>query len=116
MTLHTKLRGIFEEAYLKETEQEYYWVAKDAKNLKLLINKIKFSYGKKNNEEATDENIEDSFRIILEKLPDWYKEHMEIAIINSRYNSVIQEIKKKYVRSYTEKNFVKSKFVKWGNN
>lgn len=93
MTLHYQLRKNFEQAYYDMTEQAYYWTAKDAKHLSQLIKKLEFSFKQKNGHTPSENEIESSFNLLLEKLPEWYKNHFEVAIINSQYNQIIQAIK-----------------------
>ncbi len=94
MTLHTQLKNEFESQYQQQTEQAYYWTVKDATNLKQLIKKISYSYKTKFGSDATECIIKDSFTLILNKLPKWYKENcFDIATINSHYNKIITTIK-----------------------
>lgn len=98
--LHQDLKKDFLDFYVNETGNQFYWTAKEAKNLKELIAKLKFSIEEKKEkssakkESATDEEVISSFRIILENLPKWIKENsFTVAGINSQYMNILNQIK-----------------------
>lgn len=91
--LHKNLKNLFISCYKTKFKEEYYWTAKDATNLNSLINKIKFKVKEKFNEES-EEKIVDSFKHILLSISDkWILDNFSIAIINSKFNDIILQIK-----------------------
>jgi hypothetical protein len=91
LTLKEKIISKFKE--LKN--QDYYFAAKDAGQLAQLILKLRFSLKSKNIEE-TDEQIISSLELILNNLPEWFKDNYSIAIFNSKYNELTTQIKNTY--------------------
>ena len=65
--------------------------AAEGKHLKELISKIKNSISQKGN----NGTVEDAFKILLNKLPKFYQDKIDIKIINSKYDGIIAEIRKK---------------------
>lgn len=90
--IFNSLKEQFLEFYLSIVGIDYYFTAKDAKNLKLLQKKIEFSC-KASNVDADMDNVSVSFSVILKKMPNWYRDTPDISIINSHYNKIIAEIK-----------------------
>ena len=89
-TLFTQCRLFFCKEYEKNTGLSYYWHLKDALGLKQSLTKIEILI--KNNNEA---EIFNTFKIIVTKLPQWYKNNaFSIAIINSKFNEITAQIKK----------------------
>lgn len=72
-------------------------------NLKRLMACIKTSL-MNNQQEANKDNILSAWSILLQNLPDWYKKHLDINIIYSKYDGIITEIRKKTGSS--EKDFM----------
>lgn len=91
-SLHSILKSCFLDKYKDLTGESYYWTAKDGSATSQLIQKIKFTFKSKDTE-ADDEKIYDAFSILLDNLPEWYKNNFSMAIINSKYNEIINEIK-----------------------
>lgn len=69
------------------------WTFEDihGKKMKSIIDKIK-QIMVKGSKEVTATSIFDSFTFICKKLPDWYK-NKDLAIIDSKFNEIIEEIK-----------------------
>lgn len=87
--------SIFKQRYIDKTGLEYFWTAKDGAAMKSLTTKIKKSIEAKNGT-STDQEVEQTWTLILDHLPQWYLDNgFEPAVINSKYNSIIQQIKSK---------------------
>jgi hypothetical protein len=115
--LHQDLKKDFLDFYANETGNQFYWTAKEAKNLKELISKLKFSIEEKKEknsakkERATDEEVISSFRIILENLPKWIKEKIfTIAGINSQYMNILNQIKNGSQQTDTIEEYFRTNF------
>jgi hypothetical protein len=92
-TLVTKARAIFEEYYREVIKSNYYWEAKDAMNMKRLLDKIKFTL-ESYNTEATEENILVSLKTFLSHIRnEWIIGNLSVSKINSQYNELIANIK-----------------------
>lgn len=89
-----ELKKVFLIYYQYKTEEEYYFTAKDAKNLKLLQKKIEFSCSNNNLDVTKNpELVSKTLQVMLKKMPEFYQDKLDIAIINSGYNSIISYIK-----------------------
>jgi len=84
--------SLLKATFLKYVDEDYYWVAKDGAACKHIYTRLKAMLKNKNLVEPSTEEINDSFQVIMNKLPDWYK-GKEIAVINSKLNDIIYEIK-----------------------
>ena len=93
--LHNILKNIFLQKFKQLTNQDYYWQGKDGLALNQIENKIRFALRLKEILE-TIEKISESFELILNNLPDWYKENLSITVINSKYNELTTQIKNNY--------------------
>ena len=91
-TLYNKLKDVFLAHYLDVAKEEYYFMAKDGAALKRLKVKIAKSY-KNIDTEPTDDNIIFAFRVILKKMPEFFQNNLDLTLIDSKYNSIIQQIK-----------------------
>lgn len=79
--------AIWFDFYRSKTGEEYVFDGIQGKHLKQLLTKIK-SKVKQKGIEPTDENIINSFKGFLAHLKDpWILEHLEISIINSKFNT-----------------------------
>lgn len=95
ITIGSKLKLIFIQRYKDKTGLKYSWSAKDATATKNLANQIRSSITDKNGE-CSDQNILETWEFMLGHLPEWYEKNgFEPAVINSKYNSIIQQIKSK---------------------
>ena len=100
-TLHQRCRKFFE-AYVSERyPEEYYWTAKDAGQLKVLLNAIRFTRKSHKAEEGhadprptDDENMFSAFKAFVEyaynKGDTWLLGNFTIPNLSSRYNSLRQ--------------------------
>lgn len=96
--LHTELRNKFELKYKEFTGIDYYWMAKDGKNLNQLIAQLKFFILKKTGVEATYVELINGFDFILMAITDkkellWYKQNFTMSILNSKLSQIISTIK-----------------------
>ena len=100
-TLHKRCRKFFE-AYVSERyPEEYYWTAKDAGQLKVLLNAIRFTRKSHKAEDGhadprptDDENMFSAFKAFVEyaynKGDTWLLGNFTIPNLSSRYNSLRQ--------------------------
>lgn len=86
--------------YLALTGNEFYFNAKSAGSLKTLINQIKYSVKEKKEKNsaekeksATDSEVLESLQYILMNLPDWFKQNLSLAILSSKYNELINQLR-----------------------
>lgn len=77
--------------WLKEFHPGWTFSAQKGKALKSIIKKIHFSL-KDRNLEYTPEEILRSFKLICNKLPEFFK-NKDLEIIDSKFNEIISEIK-----------------------
>lgn len=89
ISMFNQCKGIFLDAYQEQTKIEYSFAAKDGVALSSLIEKVKgiTTY-------PTDETITATFRLLLVKLPDWYKQNaFSLTVINNKFNEIVASIK-----------------------
>lgn len=79
------------EYWLKEFHKGWTFTGQHGKCVKSIITKIK-EVLKKGVGDTSDEKILESFKAICTNLPEWYKDK-DLAIINSKFNEIITEIK-----------------------
>lgn len=88
--------------WLKEFHIGWTFTAMHGKSINSIISKIK-SVQKDQKKETTDGSILESFKLICENLPDWYKDK-DLPILNSKFNEIMTEIKnRKNGKSITTK-------------
>ena len=95
-TLGGKARDVFVEYYdnLSISDEPYYWTAKDAGNMKQLLNKIKFSRESRGLD-VDDDSMIFALNAFLNSISDqWILQHLETATINSKYNEIVAKAKK----------------------
>lgn len=85
--VYKKCVEIFFEVYQNKFSAKPGFNGADGKHLKELISKLE-----PNIKTGT---LPDAFRVLLEKLPKFYKDKMDLKIINSNYNGIIAEIRTK---------------------
>ena len=92
-TLISKARYAFE-AYFRETfEAEYYWTAKDAKNMKDLLKKISFARASKNMS-TDDDSLVEGMKALLDSIGNnFVLDNFTVPIINSQYNAIVAQAK-----------------------
>lgn len=87
----TKARSVFEEYFKRKTGEDYYWVGKDAVQMKNLINQLKFSRNNKglSNE---DDDIMSALQVFLEKITDaWVLRNLSVPNISCKYNELVSQ-------------------------
>lgn len=93
-TLQAKAKEVFLDVLRKRCGDEvangYYYDAKNAGQLKSLINKVRFDLiNKKKKDDVTDDEILKSFRCFLESIKDnWVENNFDIPTISGRYNAI----------------------------
>lgn len=96
-TLITRARQVFEDLYLQQYEDVYYWSAKDGANMKQLLHKI--SHSRQNRPiplKVDDDSLIEALGQFLTKInKGWIADNFTVSIINSQYNSIISELKNK---------------------
>lgn len=97
--LFAEMKKFFLEEYKKKTTTDYYWGPKDAKNLKELINKIKFkiqqkekTLGKKEKENYNEDILTGFKHLILSSKDKWINAQFSIPIFNSKFNEIFTQI------------------------
>ena len=93
--LITRAREIFESHYQEIYQDPYYWTAKDAKNMKLLLQKI--SYSRSHREKplpVDDDSMLEALGKFLEAInKSWIMDNFTVSNINGQYGSIISEIR-----------------------
>lgn len=79
--------------YCEDNSKECNWSFQHSLSLNLLLDKLKKSYQKKFTVFATEDNIFDSFKLLIENLPEFYAKGMYLSTINSSYDSIINQIR-----------------------
>jgi hypothetical protein len=83
----TAIKEWFDFYYLI-TGEKYIFDGKDGKHLKLLLKKIERKVSEKGME-PNEENVIQSFKLLLKSITDeWILDNLEIAIVNSKFNSI----------------------------
>ena len=72
---------------------DYIWSGMDGKHLLELQKKIISSLKNSGNEDPKEAEVVQILGIIMHNLPEWYK-GKGVAIINSKYNDIVNEIKR----------------------
>lgn len=86
--MHKQAIEIWFTFYKFHTKEKYIFDGKDGRHLKQLLKKIE-SKVKDKGMEPTEENILNSLKGFLNLVKDpWILEHLEIAIVNSKFNSL----------------------------
>lgn len=80
--------------YFLQTREKYQFDGKDGRHLKSLLKKVE-NKCKEKGIDPTNENVLNSFRGFLFSLKDpWILENLEIAIVNSKFNSLYAKAKR----------------------
>lgn len=88
-TIHNQCKMYFCTSYEKYTGISYMYTGKDAGSLSQLIEKIKGIL-----ETITDDNVVNTFKALIDKLPEWYKiNQFSLPVINSKFNEIVSSIK-----------------------
>ena len=91
----TKGRQVFEKVYLERFDEPYYWSAKDASNMKQLLDKIAFSRKNRDNPLPVDDESViialDQFLHVINK--EWIINNFTVSVINSQYGAIVSELR-----------------------
>lgn len=86
--MHKQAIEIWFTFYKFHTKETYYFDGKDGRHLKQLLKKIEAKV-KEKGMEPTQENILNSLKGFLNCIKDtWILEHLEVSLINSKFNSL----------------------------
>lgn len=91
VSVHTTCKNFYVQ-FQQQNNRECNWNGKYAGSLSHILGKLKLTYSKSHGREPTEQEIYGSFEYLIKKLPDWYKDK-ELSIINSNYDSIVNEIK-----------------------
>lgn len=101
-------KALFFKFYKDETGLIYTFTGRDGKALTELIRKIKTIF----NYPVDDSQIPDAFRLLLDKLPDWYKKNaFSLPVINSKFNEIVSSISKNEKGQSNISNSYKQKLI-----
>ena len=90
-TLISKARYAFEAYFRESFDTEYYWTAKDAKNMKDLLKKISFARASKNMS-TDDDSLVEGMKALLDSIGNnFVLENFTVPIINSQYNAIVAQ-------------------------
>ena len=91
-SLNTKARAVFESHFLDTFGNSYYWTAKDAGNMKQLLQKLKHSREQRN-KSVDDDDIISALKAFLSCIKDgWIYQNFSVANINSKFNEIVSSI------------------------
>lgn len=96
-SVQSKARIIFEEYFNDVFGESYYWSAKDAGSMKQILQKIEFNRSQKqpplpNNEKE----VLNALVMLLQSITDgWLYDHFSVTNINSQFNEIVSQAKKK---------------------
>lgn len=89
-TVFNRCQQMFCDYYTKETGFTYVFKGKEGRALKELIDKLSHMISF-----PTDDNVVDSFTVLIQNLPDWYKQNQfSLPVINNKLNEIIASINK----------------------
>ena len=93
--LNIKARSLFETHYRQLFGSDYYWTAKDAGAMSQLLQKLKFQREQKQMDVAED-SILYALQYLLSSIKEgWIFENFSVTNINSKYNEIVSQAKKK---------------------
>lgn len=85
-------QSLFYDFYNKETGLVYSFSGQDGKALKELIGKVQSII----NFPVSEGDIINTFCLLLDKLPDWYKKNaFSLPVINKKFNEIVSSIQQK---------------------
>jgi hypothetical protein len=94
-SVQVKARKLFEDHFIQTFGTAYYWTAKDAGNMKQLLNKLKFAREQKKLD-CSDENVLSALKFFLNSINDgWIFENYSVSNLNSKYNEIVSNLKTK---------------------
>lgn len=88
---HTQCQDFYIK-FQADNNNECNWNGRYGSDLKQVLTKLRGTYAKSNGREPTEAQLYDSFRYLIENLPEWYKTKT-LSIINSNYDGIVNEIK-----------------------
>lgn len=89
-SVFSECKALFFRFYNRETGLTYSFTGQDGKSLKELIGKVQSIL----NFPAKDETVVNTFGMLLEKLPDWYRKNaFSLPVINKKFNDIVSSIK-----------------------
>lgn len=89
-SVFNECKALFFRFYNRETGLVYSFTGQDGKALKELIGKVQSII----NFPAKDETVVNTFGMLLEKLPDWYRKNaFSLPVINKKFNDIVSSIK-----------------------
>lgn len=92
-SIQKRAKGLFEQYYMYVCHIPYYWSAKDAGNMKQILNKLKFQREQKNLS-TDDDSVIYALQYLLQSINDrWVKDNLSVSIINSKFNELINQAK-----------------------
>lgn len=92
-TIVSKAREVFEKYFLDTYQDVYYWTAKDAGQMKALLNKIKFRRESRNLP-VEESDLLDALSIFLNSITDiWICQNFSVTNIASKYNEIVAQAK-----------------------
>jgi hypothetical protein len=77
--------------WLKTVHPGWTFSAQHGKEINSIVSKIK-TVQKTAGKETSDESVYESFVLICENLPEWYKDK-DLSIINSKFNEILTDVK-----------------------
>jgi hypothetical protein len=82
-------RDIFCSYYKGLTNEDYYWAAKDAGSMKLILNMLRYARKQKGLPD-TDEGVLEALHVLLNSITDkWIIENMSVSIVLNKYNAIV---------------------------
>lgn len=100
VTLHARLRQEIE-----TRNPDYYWTGKDGKALTGIINRIKYRWKNRHGEDPEEQEIIKSFIWFLDRLPQWYRDKWDTAVLSSKFDAIMSEIKANTQNGKVNNNF-----------
>ncbi|MDR1092085.1 MAG: DUF4373 domain-containing protein [Prevotella sp.] len=96
-SLNSKARELFNERFKALTQEDYYWVAKDAGSMAQILNKLKYQREQKDPPLPTgDDDILKALSYLLNSIKDeWILQNFTPCIVNSRFNEIVLQAKLK---------------------
>jgi hypothetical protein len=93
--INSKARVLFENYFKKVYGSDYYWTPKDAGNMTQLLQKLRFQR-KQKQMDVSDDSILYALQYLLSSINDgWLFENFSVSNINSKFNEIISQAKKK---------------------
>lgn len=92
--LHNSLKQVFLDYYKSTFQNDYYWDVKDSVAVKRIIKKIAYKVKSKTNNDATDQEIINSFSIVLKSIEDdWILANISVNLIDTKLNQLVSQLR-----------------------